>query len=36
LEAGRYTNPINTNILLRNLQMFGYNGVVSFRIMEKD
>lgn len=36
LEAGRYTNPINTNILLRNLQMFGYNGVVSFRIMDKD
>ena len=33
LEIGRYTNPVNANILLKNLQMFGYNGTVEFRLL---
>ena len=31
LEAGRYASPVNTNTILRNLQMFGYNGEIEYR-----
>lgn len=31
LEAGRYTSPMNTNTILRNLQVFGYNGEIEFK-----
>lgn len=31
LEAGRYTSPINTNTVLKNLKMYGYNGEIEFK-----
>lgn len=36
LEAGRYTNPINVNALLHNLQLFGYNGSIEYRVEKFD
>lgn len=31
LEAGRHKDPSSSQIMLNNLQMYGYNGIMSFR-----
>jgi hypothetical protein len=31
LEAGRHRDPSSSQIMLNNLQMYGYNGIMSFR-----
>ena len=31
LEAGRHKDPSSSQVMLNNLQMYGYNGIMSFR-----